>query len=411
MKTKTTLKWLYLLLAVTTVLSICSCSKDHAGGSNKSADTLGYSIVTFVNSSNVAQGEFILPFDTLTSGTVSPVNYGYDVTGTFPYYGFYYHKGYYYFVQDNQLYKYTIDKSTHQFVKAAGMVFTYFTPGLAPYWVDDHTMVYVGAQGNTASYVIINADDMTVTGSGKLDIPYYSGGTVRDPGSNAVLTPSFNIFFFSVVGDKALIGYSFSTSAYPDIHGVADVNYYAEMDYPSMTNVTIKKDSRYEYMAVGENFKDENGNMYLVTANYINDSTLNGVLKINKGTYSPDDTYFLQAIDAATYKSFSFAIHTAVYVGNGLAYLAGNGQYNTNLLINVNNKTVVKDLGASLPQQEWAFANFDNAMVENNKLYFFGSGATSAIYQYDPSTDQLTKGLELNGGVYSAALLHKEESE
>ncbi|GAA4807902.1 hypothetical protein GCM10023231_41450 [Olivibacter ginsenosidimutans] len=408
MKTNKIATCVLLLLSISAVLSFSSCSKDHDSDVEETSPNLGYRIIAYANSTNVAQGRYLLPFDTLTSGSISPVNYGWELTGTIPYAATYYHKGYYYFYQDNQLNKYKIDKTTNQFTKVSGMVFTYFSPD-KPYWVDDHTMVFVGAKDKAASYVIVDADNMIATASGKLDIPYYSGPTPRDPSTNAALTPEFNIFFFNVTGNKAVVGYSYSTSAYPDIHGVADVNYYAEMDYPSMKNVTIKQDAGNEYMS-NVNFEDENGNIYLVTANYINDSSKNGVIRINKGEYLPDPSYFLEAIQSDQYKSFSFAIYTAVYLGNGKAFIAGHGEYNTYLLLDLNAKTV-KDLGDKLPQNDWEFASYDNALVENNKLYFFASGSTSAIYEYDPATDRLTKGLELNGGVYAGALFHKVEGE
>lgn len=411
MKTNTRVKCTFFLFGIAAMLSIVSCSKEHAGGSVTSVDTLGYRVLTVLNSTNIGQGLFLLPVDTLTGGSVSPVNYGYDLSGTIPHDGLYYHKGYYYFIQNNELYKYKIDKATNQFTKVGGVVFTYFSSTALPIdWVDDHTAVFIGSHDSIASYAIIDVDDMTTTAGGKLDIPFYSGPTLRDPSTNGALTPSFNIFFYKVEGSKAVVGYTYDT--YPEIPGTTDINYYAEMDYPSMQNVTIKTASRSEYFQPMSYFSDENGNYYLPTANrwWGGDNTRQeGVIRINKGEYLPDPSYFLSITKFN--QNNEFDIVSTSYIGNGKAFLGGDGQYNTYLLIDVNTQTELKNLGDTLPQNPWAFLPQNYSLADNGKLYFADCGDNGGIYRYDPATDQLTRGTQFTGGVFGLELFHKVENE
>lgn len=407
MKTNTSAKCLSLLLGIAVIFFFSSCSKDHSSGSGTTAKSEGYRLMEYIFEPN-GQGAYLLSFDSLMSGSISPVNNGIDVTGTFPAYATFYNKGYYYYCDNNIFYKYKVDTSNNQLVRIGGIAFPYYDIGRAQrYWVGDNTLVTVGVKDSAIYYGIVDVSSMSLTASGKLDIPFYSGATIHDPSSGAELTPTISINSFKVDGSNALVEYSFGTN--PNIDGVGDVLYYAKLDYPAMSNISAKTYTKSGWYPAGDGqFYDENGNSYEITDKGGAGGEQHAIYRIKKGEFYPDATYNFPL----SYKDC--IIPFGCYIGNGKALL-GFSSYNhsdTHLIVDVNAQTVIRNLGTDLPDAANSFVW--NGFIENGKLYFpflKYDDKSANIYEYDPATDKLTKGLEIDGTPYSIQLFNKIEGE
>lgn len=191
-------------------------------------------------------------------------------------------------------------------------------------------------------YIVDTARNMSVKSVKAIKIPVRSYDTYDDKGQLNVrtedpITPSS----FSIHDNKLFMGYMYNW----DLTTKNDTTYMLICDYPSLANVKLLKDARLGHVsgawyASSSSFLDEKGDYYFTTRS--NNANKFGFLRIKKGqtVIDPDYTFSFDigaTIPADEVKSFTTDRHA--YLKNGLAFIGG-------LIIDVRNKTIVKNINS-----------------------------------------------------------------
>lgn len=163
-------------------------------------------------------------------------------------------------------------------------------------------------------------------------------------------------------------------------------------DYPSLANQKIVKDARLDrvsgaWYAGSSSFMDENGDIYFTTYDKENGDSY-GLLRIKKGETEFDPSY---AFNLEGYDTKESGYDHHAYLKNGLAYIK-------NYIVDVRNQKVVADLNSfGLGKEQPSLS----PLVEDGKLYVILKTEDDRwfIGCYDPDTNTLTRGLEVDGGV------------
>ncbi|OJZ03313.1 DUF4374 domain-containing protein [Sphingobacterium sp. 40-24] len=390
-------------------ISLIGCSKstpDNSTPTNPTEEVGGNFAIKF----STDNGSFMLPVKDLMSGTISPVGAGTDVTSMFPWEENVIQKGkYFYSIDPNaaQFGKYSFENGVLKAIKV--IPFTKLTTLYIGWhsWLDDDRLA-VGPR-NSNEYAVINTNTMLVEASGTItsdtDIP-------KDH--------NMRIYAFLPQGNKIVLGYCL----YNNITKVSyDVTYTGSVDYPSFKNFKkTGEDNRSAPVGPVRNgyfhkFK-ENGYTYLQTYTMPalggGKNLPTGFYRIKDGDDKLDPNYFF---NISQYQGGDNQLGVS-YLGNGKALLISAHDTNNNvkewndwwyaamweyLIVDVNSQKVVKKLDFPL------VSNSRSAVVINGNAYIaVNDPKAEAIYiwEYNPTTDKLTKGAKILGGDADTPMLY-----
>ncbi|OOQ58783.1 DUF4374 domain-containing protein [Mucilaginibacter pedocola] len=388
---KSTVK-IFLLALVVTAMNACKKSDNTT---NPDTTEKGqYSALVAVGSwPNTAY--YIADVPSLTSGTLSIAGNGAELTGKVYAQDVLQKDGFYYHLNSGagRFGKYHVDKGV--LVTDKEIPFTYLSWSTYT-WVDSETLVIFGDGNGEARYAIVKVKDMTVT-TGKLGINANPAGFVR-----------IDFGFAEYRGGKIFIGYGFGSddwTNYP-VMPIYDKSYVAVVTYPAMTVDKSIEETRSAGMGgsqvyAASSFVDETGDIYFISdpINVYNTTKPSAVYRIKNGSNDLDPTYFF---------NFSSTVSNGMgaamwYIGNGKAIVrtrvAGNNidADHSFSLIDVKTGTFIKKLDLPTDKGE---RMVNAVIVEDGKAYIAVNAADKDyIWEYDPATDKLTKGLEFIGGI------------
>lgn len=284
-------------------------------------------------------------------------------------------------------------------------------------WLDDNTLLLMGANGDSDKilWVKINAETMTETANGELDLPAPKDGEVFNTSGLAAYRKSDN---------KVL--YSFKYNPTKKNPAPERKEFYMAFINPAdMSVAKIVTENRAEFMtstAYGElrqqkAFFDENGDYYLSCNSVLDPQETDGngkttttaqrgaILRVKNGATDFDKTY-------NGYTQERGKIITITYLNNGKAVLyMQDPMYTTNTQI-WNSKTnpyvfywIVVDLKTQaiteLKDIPFSNGNFSQLASVVGKKAYIGSNpkeGKSGFYIYDIPTGKLTKGMTLAQG-------------
>jgi len=380
-----------LLLIFTLLFTISGCEKRDIGQVEAGTQ---YSAVLCVGSwPNTAY--YISSIPSLTSGTISLKGNGAEMTGkvyaqdVIQRDGFYYHAN----ATSGRLGKYHVENGVLLIDKEIPFSWLNWSSYT---WVDSNTLIIFGEGKGEARYAIIKVDKMTIV-TGKLDL-------------NAIPTgfQAYMIGFAEYRDNKVFLGYGFSNtdfSNYPNMP-VYQKALVAVIDYTTMKVEKSLEDVRTTGFGGSDvyarsSFIDENNDIYFISDpvygyDYLSPSVM---YRIKSGTTEIDPGYFFN-YSAATNQEKAPAMW---YIGNGKAIVRSRitGQsidadhYYT--LIDVKSGALIKKLDLPVDKGE---RMVNAVIVEDGKAFIAVNAADrDYIWQYDPSADKLTKGVEFIGGI------------
>lgn len=388
---------LFATLALSTAL-VSSCKDNNDGPDGPVMEE-----PNFVISYSTKGGTFMVPFEDLMSGEISPKGRGTDVTSIFTWEENRFQRGKYFYhlePEGRKFGKYSADGGVIKTVKTIPLVtLTNYYLGWHN-WIDD-THVAFGPRGSN-EYAIVDVENMVVKSSGT-----FNTGTA--------LPKDHQLKLYAMVpqGNKVVLGYSL----YDQVKKITyDTTYTASMDYPSFTNFKVTgKDLRSNPIGPVRNgyfhqFK-ENGYTYLMsyTMPFLGGNKPHmptGFFRIKDGEQSLDKDYFFN-ISAQRAGDNQLGV---AYLGNGKALVISAHDVANNvkekddwwyaamweyLIVDVNTQKVIKKL--DFPP----VTNSRSAIVHNGKAYIaVNDPKADAIYiwEYDPASDKLTKGAKIIGG-------------
>jgi len=270
-------------------------------------------------------------------------------------------------------------------------------------WVNDQTLVLFGNGPEAqARYTIVNVADMSVT-NGTLSLTAFPEGFT-----------GYNIGFAEYRDNKLFLGYGIGPDWSATDMAVNQKAYVAVISYPAMTIDKTLEDIRTSNFG-GSNvynpfsFIDENGDIYFVSDpvyTYDYDSP-SAIYRIKSGETELDASYYYNlSADASGGMGAGMW-----YIGGGKAIvrtcIAGtsiDADHNF-YLVNVQTGSMIKKLDLPVDKGE----RMVNAVVaEDGKAYIAVNAVDrDYVWEYDPATDVLTKGLEYVGGINFILRLEK----
>lgn len=379
------------LTMATVLFSISGCEKRDIG--NVEAGTQ-YSAILCVGSwPNTAY--YISSISSLTSGTISLKGNGAEMTGKVYAQDVIQKDGYYYHANatSGRLGKYHVENGVLLIDKEIPFSWLNWS---AYTWVDNNTLVIIGDGKGEARYAIVKVDKMTIkTGSLALDAIPEGFST-------------YNIGFAEYRDNKLFLGYGFGSTdwtQYPNMP-VYPKSFVAVIDYTDMVVEKSLEDNRSNGFGgptvyAPSSFIDENNDLYFISdpVGIYDYNSPSAMYRIKNGSTEIDPTYFFN-YSAAANNEKAPAIW---YIGNGKAIVRSriNGQsidtdhYYT--VIDVQNGALIKKLDLPADKGE---RMVNAVIVEDGKAYIAVNAADrDYIWEYDPASDKLTKGVEFVGGI------------
>ncbi|TZF84097.1 hypothetical protein FW774_11695 [Pedobacter sp. BS3] len=382
-----------LIIAFAAVLfGFTACKKDKSDPTDEAPTEKTYG---FLVTTGTPATTYVVQTGSLTEGTLTTVNNGVATTLSV----FTSRDGYYYAIDYNStsLVKFTSNNKTNTIVKE-----TPFTQiqmaGWSGFfaWKDSKTLVMLNLNNNRFEYAELNVESMSITRSGEINIPAPAVTGDSYWGCNAVF-----------VGSKLYITYMKLVKANNDL---PDKAYVASMDYPNVTNVTIDSDDRFNYPSPYGLYTQSNlvynGSAYFITSPTFwavgNIGSPNGIYRVLNGSSQIDDSYFYELTDPN--KEETIGLYD---LGNGKAivkildktlitsyddYSAVNAaSYYAVDFIN-KSKTRINIPVSRNGAYQW------NVLVDDGKAYIAtNAGDGYYVYEYNPATSTVTKGLKLEG--------------
>lgn len=334
----------------------------------------------------------VLSTPSVEEGTLNFVNAGADVTSSIPY-GLIMKDGYYYGVNDSRFGKYRIEND--KVIVVNEVPFTLFTYFFGHTWLDDHTLLLTGANGdgNGAVYAKVNTTTMDVT-----------TGTFTLPAIPADFT-KYTIGLVSYRNDNKLF------LTYTHFHGTTYVYdtkmYIAVLNATTMAVESVTSDTRsvvpggYNYGNLYQPycFTDESNNFYFVGLARSGNGT-NSLLRINNGTTVPDASF-------QSFNDTSKSISGIWYLGSGKAivrifnpslYDYANGKLNAYefYTMDVTSGALQK---LDVPACKAGYIN--NVTLSDGKAYIITNQEETGdgyIWVYNNSTGVLSKGMTVPAG-------------
>ncbi|MBX3255834.1 MAG: hypothetical protein KF862_16995 [Chitinophagaceae bacterium] len=382
-----------LIFALTAVLfGFAACKKDKAEIEEETPveKTYGFLVTTGTPAAN-----YVVQTGSLTEGILTTVNNGVATTLSV----FTSRDGYYYAIDYSSpsLVKFTSDNKTNTIVKE-----TPFTQiqmaGWSGFftWKDSKTLVMLNLNNNRFEYAELNVESMSITRSGDINIPAPAVAEDSYWGCNAVF-----------VGSKLYITYMKYIDANNDL---PDKGYVASMDYPDVTNVTVDTDDRFNYPSPYGLYTQSNlvynGSVYFITSPTFwavgNIGSANGIYRVPNGGTQIDDDYFYELTDPD--KEETIGLYD---IGNGKAIvkiidktvIAAYADYSavnnaSYYVVDFMNKSKTRiDIPVSRNgAYQW------NVLIDDGKAYIAtNAGDGYYVYEYDPATSTVKKGLKLEG--------------
>lgn len=382
---------LKLFLAALLLFAISGCEKRNVGNVEEGTQ---YSAILCVGSwPNTAY--YISSIPSLTSGTISLKGNGAEMTGkvyaqdVIQRDGFYYHAN----AGSGRLGKYHVENGVLLIDKE--IPFSWLN--WATYaWADNNTLVIFGEGKGEARYAVIKVDKMTIkTGSLALNaIP--AGFQV------------YNIGFSEYRSGKLFLGYGFGSNDwtnYPTMP-VYPKSYVAVIDYSNMTIEKTIEETRSNGLGgsgvyAPSSFVDEQNDLYFISdpVNIYDYQSPSALYRIKNGSTEIDPAFFFN-YSAAANKEKAAAMW---YIGNGKAIVRSRidgPSIDTDhyyCLIDVKTGSFIKKLDLPVDKGE---RMVNAVIVEDGKAFIAVNAADrDYIWQYDPATDKLTKGVEFVGGI------------
>lgn len=279
-------------------------------------------------------------------------------------------------------------------------------------WLDDKTLVLMGANGSSDKilWIKIDAETMRILSEGALDLPAPNPDTEHFNTSGlAAYRKSDNTILYS-------FNYKSSKKRFKNMRG----EFYMAFINPSdMAVKEVVSENRAEFMAstaYGElrqdkSFFDENDNYYIACNSVLpgegtNTAQHGALLRVNNGTMEFDKSF-------NGYNRSRGKIITVNYLNNGKAILyMQDPEYTTQnrvwssktnpyvfywLVVDLNSGSIV-DLKDEIPFSNGNFSQL--AVIVGNKAYLGVNpeNAAACFYIYDIPTGKVTKGLSLAEG-------------
>ncbi|MCX2476970.1 DUF4374 domain-containing protein [Pedobacter sp. MC2016-05] len=373
------------------IVVINSCKKP-AGGSDQGETK--YSAVLCIGSwPNTAY--YIAGIGSLTSGTISLANNGAEMTGKvyaqdiIQRDGFYYHAN----ASSGKLGKYHVENGvlvTDKEIPFSWLEWSSYA------WEDASTLVIFGVGNNEGRYAVVNVDRMAIK-TGKLSLKSIPTGF-----------DGYNIGFAQYSANKLYLGYGFSSTdftKYPNMP-VYQESLVAIIDYATMTVEKSLSDTRTTGLGgpnvyAPSSFVDELGDLYFISdpVNNYDYNSPSVMYRIKSGTTVIDPTYFFN-FSAVTNNEMVPAMW---YIGNGKAIvrsrIAGQSIDTDHYfcIVDARNGSFIKKLNLPVDKGE---RMVNAVIVEDGKVFIaVNSADKDYIWQYNPATDELTKGVEFIGGI------------
>lgn len=390
----TTHKNLFIALGLA-LLSFSACKKDNTEDTTVTEPT--DKTYSFLVSAGTPAGTYLVQSGSLTEGTLTTAGTGIALD-----YGMITSRDGYNYAVDNSngnLVKFTSDNKTKTIVKEIPFSQISWAGYSSFYaWKDEKTLVLFSMPaGRQFEYAILNAETMTITASGNINIPVPAAQNDNYWGNNVVF-----------VGNKLYINYCLEVAAND---GQSDgKTYVASMDYPNMTNVTISTDTRSQYPSP-YNLNTPGAIAYNGSAYFLSSPTIwagggtgsaYGINRVANGGTTFDSSYFFELTDRTKEETIGL-----FDLGNGKAIvkilnktlLSTYADYSgvnaaSYYVVDLVNQTKTKiDIPAS---RSGSYSQ--NILVEDGKAYIVtNTGDGYYVYQFDPATNAVKKGLKLDG--------------
>lgn len=390
-----------VLIIATSILGFASCKKkkDDAPQTSKSQ----YSSMVAVGSwPNIAY--YIMDIPSLKEGVVNLTGNGAEITSKVYAQDVILKNGFYYHANNGsgRMGKYHVDGGV--LITDKEVPYTWLNWS-SVVWANDATLVLFGnGPDNEARYSIVNVETMQIS-NGSLTLETIPTGF-----------QVYNIGFAEFRDNKIFLGYGIGSNDWTNypVMPVNQMAYVAVIDYTTMTVEKTLKDSRTSN-AGGSNvynpfsYIDENNDIYFITDPvYTYDyKSPSAVFRIKSGSTDLDQSY---------YYNFSKDVNNGMaaaiwYIGNGKAIIrtcaAGqsiDADHSFNI-IDAKTGAFIKTLDLPVDKGE---RMVQAVVVEDGKAYIaVNSSDRDYVWEYDPATDKLTKGLEYVGGINYILRLEK----
>lgn len=387
---------IYKFIFALIVVGLAGCSQENARQVSKNAR---YSIYTMMKDGT----EFILQTDSITSGAVNPAKQGIKVNPGRLFYDLIVRDGKYYRVdwKTKTFIKYQIENN--KFAKKMELPLDGISSVENYNWISKDSLLIIGydERKQKVRYAQIQVAEMKAT-QGEMEIPAPFG-----------IYNSMSVGFSRFVNDALLIGYTYHTTNL-NSYTTSDTIYVERLSYPGMKSLGRSKDSRSAYPAgpntrQSHSFTDEKGDFYFIACPGIasgnNADKPTGIFRIKKSEKVIDPGYFFN-ISASKIQNHGYGFW---YAGNGKA------------IVRTERKGVFKGMS-----DHWKVPHFDFyvidleskstirldlpldkgtarqcVLVEKGVVYITINSdvAGSCIWQYNPKTGVLKKGLKLDDKV------------
>ncbi|WP_316820500.1 DUF4374 domain-containing protein [Pedobacter gandavensis] len=380
-----------LLMIGMLLIGISGCEKRNVGNVEEGTK---YAAILCVGSwPNTAY--YISSIPSLTSGTISLKGNGAEMTGkvyaqdVIQRNGFYYHMN----STSGRLGKYHVENGTLIIDKEIPFAYLNWSSYA---WADNNTLVIFGEGKGEARYTILKVDNMTIK-SGKLNLTAIPNGFQQ-----------YSFGFAQYRDSKLFLGYGFGSTdwtQYPNMP-VYPKSYVAVIDYQTMAVEKNLEESRTTGLGslnvyAPSSFVDENNDLYFISDpvsgyDYKSPSVM---FRIKSGSTEIDPGYFFNYSAAANNEKAP----AMWYIGNGKAIvrsrMAGESididHYYR--IIDVKSGAMIKKLDLPADKGE---RMVNAVIVEDGKAFISVNAADrDYIWQYDPNTELLTKGVEFVGGI------------
>ena len=380
--------------------SLAACKKtNNSGGDGKGDGEHQYGVMLMIGAwPNTTY--YILEVPSLMEGKADLNGRGVNVSTIVGDQGMIQRDGFYYYFNrtNSRLGKYHI--AGDQLITDKEVPFTAMASVSSHIWIDAETLVLFGTDGesNELLYAEVNTTGMQV-----------SGGTLNVPAITETGYPDIAPGFAEYRNGKIFLGYGYAAewpgTPLPKV-------LVAVVDYPSMNVSSVLTDTRSAWPGgpsryAPTSFQDEKGDIYFTTVpdngnDYDGGSS---IYRIKNGSNVLDPNYYFDfsaTVDGNTAQAIW-------YLGNGEAIIRARipaDRANPDFyykwdsyfaVVNVQNGTLVKKLDLATDIGE---IYVQAVVVEDGKGYIMLNDANKKGYmwEYDPATGKLTKGLEFAEG-------------
>ncbi len=350
--------------------------------------------------------DYFLTTPSLTQGKLSIAGNGIDIASQIENpFSLTYKDGYFYSISDSRFTKAKIENDrlvaehiviNRNHVMAARNLAYHF-------WDGDKLVILESSEQTNAKPIfnIVDTKQMKVVASGTVDIPTYETDKVIGPdGSERPIT----LHLTSVIRDgaKIFVAWRYYTGTAVDARAQTGL-----LDYPAMDNVSnVSTTDGYNLFTNldGDNNQthtDQEGNHYVIKMNTAGDGRFSYV-RIKKGetTVDPSYNFYLDEKSNLPIKYFDLGNNRQI-----VGFMRNDNpdwtKWDTGYkVVDIAAGKVVTDLNAiGLPFDVGRPAQ--PVLMDDGKAYIALNGGDQGkyIWEYDPATNQLTKGLELDGGL------------